>query len=626
MQLNPIEHAQKGKDEKEADAKVLAYLSDCGLDTSVISVDDIDDKSLAFLSQWAEKEASAEDSRAPTLDDTLHEMHELQDLHCEQNAGISENSGGENQGSRRVHFEEALGQEKTSNRESSSSFDEIISKFHSLSRAHLELEQLNLLSSSLRAMAPGARQTNQTEAATSEHNEKEEELDLETLEPWQRVLFQKMDKQTKAIEKCQNQIDVLTNIVAINIVTAKDSFSHPSANAPRGTQPIQPPPASNGVPQQPQAQMQPQLPNQPQISQLWTILDKVYHIPRNIYAYILSTRPIRVLLLIQREANNFDMGHPNNQRFIDVHLMMKLAFICMFLRARIGNNEQRGAARKTNQKRGGAGGSPLDFLGEMVSLWRSHSAELLMVASVIVYFIQTGLIVFLYKVIFKENVIAKVWRNEDIAEVNVGDNNMNGAGANHINDARDGENVLDRGRRRGRRDRMPQAANEENPVIAREGENENQGPGHAQEPLNPPQNQILRGVANFQPNINIDNTFVGGVLDPPFQLNGDEERVRNAPREEIFLGHMIDGMKDVLYLFGSFFLSFFPMWRPRVREVVREEGNDNVRRGQPEQDDGREAVRADVAAQNGQDDANENAEDAPDGENEEAVEDRHDNE
>ena len=623
MQLNPVEHEQKGKDEKEADAKVLAYLSDCGLDTSVISVDDIDDKSLAFLSQWAEKDTSAEESRVPTLDDPLHE---LQDLHCGQTAGISENSSGENQGSRRGHFEEALGQEKTSNRESSSSFDEIISKFHSLSRAHLELEQLNLLSSSLRAMAPVARQTTQEATIdTSEHNDKEEELDLEALEPWQRVLFQKMDKQTKAIEKCQNQIDVLTSIVAINIVTAKDSFSHTSANATRESQSIQPSPASNGVNQQLQAQIQPQLPNQPQISQLWTILDKVYHIPRNIYAYILSTRPIRVLLLIQCEANNFDMGHPNNQRFIDIHLMMKLAFICMFLRARIGNNEQRGAARKTNQKRGGAGVSPLDFLGEMVSLWRSHSAELLMVASVIVYFIQTGLIVFLYNVIFKENVIAKVWRNEDLEDVNVGENDMGGAGANHINYARDGENVLDRGRRRGRRDRMPQAANEENPVIAHEGENENQGQGHAQEPLNPPQNQILRGVANFQPNINIDNTFVGGVLDPPFQLNGDEERVRNAPREEIFLGHMIDGMKDVLYLVGSFFLSFFPMWRPRVRELVREEGNDNVRRGLPEQNDGHEAIRADVA-QNGQDDANENAEDAPDGENEEAVDDRLDNE
>jgi len=624
MQRNPIEYEQKGKDEKEADTKVLAYLSDCGLDTSVISVDDIDAKSLAFLSQWANKNTSAEDSRATTLDDTLHEMNELQDLHCGQNAGLSENNSGENQG-RPVHFQVALGQEKTSNHDLSSSFDEITSKFRSLSRAHLELEQLNLLSSSLRAMAPGARQTNQTGATTctSEHNEKEEELDLETLEPWQRALFQKMDKQTKAIEKCQNQIDVLTNIVAINIVTAKDSFSHPSANAPHGTRSIQPPRASNGVPQQLQAQMQPQLQNQPQIPQLLTILDKVYCIPRNIYAYILSTRPIRVLLLLQHEANNFDMGNPN-QRFIDIHLMMKLSFICIFFRARIGNNEQRGAARKLNQKRG-AGGMPLDFLGEMVTLWRTHSSELLLVASVIVYFIQTGLIVFLYKVMFKENVIAKVWRNEDLEAVNVGEITMDGAGANHINDARNGEHVLDRGRRRGRRDRMPQAANEENPVIVREGENENQGlVGHAQEPLNPPQNQIRRGVANFQPNINIDDTFVGGVLDPPFQLNGDEERVRNAPREEIFLGHMIDGVKDVLYLFGSFFLSFFPMWRPRVRELVREEGNDNVRRGRHEQNDGREAVREDIAAQNGQDDANENAEDASDDETEGPAEDRHD--
>jgi hypothetical protein len=54
-------------------------------------------------------------------------------------------------------------------------------------------------------------------------------------------------------------------------------------------------------------------------------------------------------------------------------------------------------------------------------------------------------------------------------------------------------------------------------------------------------------------------------------------------------------MKDVLYLFGSFFLSFFPMWRPRVREVVEENRN-------PQQ----ELIRGGEVPQETQDDTDEN--------------------
>ena len=37
--------------------------------------------------------------------------------------------------------------------------------------------------------------------------------------------------------------------------------------------------------------------------------------------------------------------------------------------------------------------------------------------------------------------------------------------------------------------------------------------------------------------------------------------------EQILLDKVFDSVKDVLYFFGSFFLSLFPMWHPRAREV-----------------------------------------------------------
>jgi len=50
-------------------------------------------------------------------------------------------------------------------------------------------------------------------------------------------------------------------------------------------------------------------------------------------------------------------------------------------------------------------------------------------------------------------------------------------------------------------------------------------------------------------------------------------------------------MKDVFYLFGSFFLSFFPMWRLRIRAVVREDRNIDARRDEQEQIGGGEVAQ-----------------------------------
>jgi hypothetical protein len=575
MQRNPIESGPKVADKKEVEAKVLAYLSDCGLDTSDISVNDIDGQSLAFLSQWAENGTVVKEVKSSaSLDNKMHVIHELQDLRYQNEGEVFENNSRD---SRRAEIHNSDSQSQNNN-EGVASFSEVDAKPITLPRAQMEIDRAKLLLSSLQSIT-GTKQLNQAGVAET-HDVENDELDLKELEPWQRILFRKLDEQTKAIERCQNQIDALANIVIAN-----ESSTDPSATTPRGTPSSQSLHAPSAEPQTTQLPQQVQLQNDLPAPPVVTIADKVFDIPCRICAYSLSTRPIRVFVLLKREAKKFNMGNPN-QPFIDIQLMMKLSFICMFLRSRIGSNARRGGGRKLDQNKKEGGG----LLGEMLALWRTRSIELLVVSSIIVYFIQTGLFYFLYHVIFKDNVIAKVWRDEDLQE-NI--DNAVGDGANLINEAGDGNALRREERRRGRRDRRPLGADDNIP-----GENEIQGLGQEQEqdPLFPPQHDNRPQIRpNFQPNINLDETFVGGVMDPPFHLNGDEERIRNAPREEIFLGYIIDGMKDVLYLFGSFFLSFFPMWRPRVREVVEENRN-------PKQ----ELIRGGEVPQETQDDTDEN--------------------
>jgi len=191
----------------------------------------------------------------------------------------------------------------------------------------------------------------------------------------------------------------------------------------------------------------------------------------------------------------------------------------------------------------------------MLNIWKEYSSTLLVVAAVIVYFIQTGLILFLYKITIQDNVIGRILANKDLDENN-NQNNAADAAAENQNAGRV---------RRGRRDRAPI----QNNII---GNDANVAPGAVQQNGDPGEArqeggnnaQQGRGVGRLNMNLNLNETFIGGMVDRPF--DGHEGMARNLPREEVFLGQMIEGMKDVLYLFGSFFLSIFPMWRPRQRE------------------------------------------------------------
>eukprot|EP01083_Nonionella_stella_P216193 777430_1 len=114
--------------------------------------------------------------------------------------------------------------------------------------------------------------------------------------------------------------------------------------------------------------------------------------------------------------------------------------------------------------------------------------------------------------------------------------------------------------RRGRRDRAPivgqrgvMGIND----IGGNGEEGNDPAGaNARRQNNNPVN--LGGIRAVRADFanRLDNTFMAGVIDPTNEQvrpgdgnrNNNDRQNANIPREEILLVHMLEGMKDVLYL------------------------------------------------------------------------------
>ena len=86
-------------------------------------------------------------------------------------------------------------------------------------------------------------------------------------------------------------------------------------------------------------------------------------------------------------------------------------------------------------KNGSSGNDDDDtFLDRMVGLWKMYRVHIFMMCALTTYMLQTGLGQFLYRVFVKENIIRRVWLNEDLVE----------EGRGQVGDGR-----------RGRRDRRP---------------------------------------------------------------------------------------------------------------------------------------------------------------------------
>lgn len=517
----------------EVEAKVMSYLIDCGMDPSTISVKDIDEKSLLFLAEYADNSFEAEDNKvggdrkegdSPRIEKMNNGDAVIDIQYREPHNDVSEPD----------HFD-------------------LNGSIQTLSGKQVEITRLKLMAESLKTLLV----TNDgSEKKDNAEPDNEHEIDMDELEPWQKALFHKLDKQAESIEKCQEQIQALTKIVALNAIVDNGTPQTQTMNRPVFIPPNPNAHAAqvNTTPPRGQGNRGPVLVAAEENLGAQTFLDKVLCIPRTTYNFIKTSRPIRIVTALRREADNFHIPGNRNQAFLDFHLMFKLAFICVFLRARMGSNNRRGY----QQSKGNG------IVAEMLSLWKYHSNLLLITAAVIVYLVQTGLILFLYKITMQDNVIGQILRNKDLEE----DTEANGEVAAAVAEDQNGARA-----RRGRRDRAPAGnhainanVNAAEPPQENGNQNEANGGGGQEGNGNVQVDRMEADRAGrFNMNFNVDETFIGGVVDRPF--DGNEEIARNLPREEIFLGQMIEGVKDVCYLLGSFFLSIFPMWRPRQREM-----------------------------------------------------------
>jgi len=636
--------------------KVMKYLKVCGIDPSQISVDDIDPSSLAFIVDWAEnnpvdtyygldqgntgsaagaeeketKEASTRSSgvsvgvgvqNSTNNDDggdkdvlamAVSELVASDDIHNDPERKVEQEKIRQNPlptlskrdicssciepNCKGIDTGITTADPKELN-ENEQKMKKISTEMTKSSGASGASDEWSKLADACREHS-AALEAIVKPMAEAEAKVKVEKINYDELEPWQRALFQRLDNQEKAIEKCQIQIQKLMFIAqdqAVDRITRKvyESLEHgrnisresstsaptpaPAQNAPRGAvDVVAPDPNANAN----------ALPNAIAVDNT-PVMDKLLHIPRSCYKFIITSRPVRVVKLLRHEAANF--RHPGNPRFFDIQLMFKLAFICMFLRARISGGSSRNLKGTGGKKvRRGKG-----IIFEVIEMTRENSAVMLPISAVIVYFIQTGLLSFVYQNIVKNNVIARVWRNEDL-----GDDNDAAGGpqvVEAVGGARDAIGVRDNAEnevqnmennallRRGRRDRAPIAGQRDamgiNDVRVNGGEGDAPAGANARRQNNNPLN--LGGIqaavrADFANRL--DDTFMAGVIDPTNEQvrpgdgnrNDNDRPNANIPREEILLVHMLEGMKDVLYLFGSFFLSLFPMWHPRAREGVPE--------------------------------------------------------
>ena len=434
----------------------------------------------------------------------------------------------------------------------------------------------------------------EVDGASAAAKEEEEEVDMSTLEPWQRALFRRMDEQTRLVRQIEGRVDALAE--TIRIQQQQQSFGHqhqlfgqqPSFQQPEATiatrmmeipqnrdeavqmlRNIPPPPGGNapGFAQQGGAIQQEgrPLPNQPQQQQFFflsllellvegliTILTAPYAVGLHITSMLITLRPVRLLRHLYREADRRGV-----LRRFDLSLLFKFVFVSAILAGRTG-----GAGRRRGGNRAG-GGAELLSLAE---LWDRHRLSILIGGTVLALLYQTGFVNLVWDVIVKEDAIGMIWRDEDIRNeeeagpvVEAADNAENDNAA-----ARGGVDAADAAEGNGAR--INQDANQANNAANGGGGNAGAAAAAARQPA--------RRAPQPRPAPPQQPGFFGGGIEP-VPANGGFSA----------LGFVV----DIVYIIGSLFLSLLPAWHP---EPIRRPPP-----GEPQQG-------ANAAGDNGDGDAN----------------------
>lgn len=597
---------------------IMNYLVQCGLDTSSaqFSIDDVDESSMALLLQLSNQsstDVNNEENRdgfscvksEHTDNDKLFDnmmvkdkkMKSLQkaDLKVKSEKKVQMKKEGDSvpiipplQVEDNIKIENGRDEVMNSTNLLRNTVSQMANVMENKRMENRDFEQVlaqySLDSESFAQSSSATNRTNGTKSKlspfnnASSHNGDDE---------WQKILFNKMDEQHEHISKCQEQIQSLAKLIAQdmverrqiletliqngnskNVVSSLTSPSLPSSKDPSMfMQPTINEAATNentfsrshttpsvSTSQQPQPPLAAaNLP--PGQSFLFTLLEgfftRLLFFPRQFITYMNSTKIVRLVNLIKEETVKFrQRGELRNGRFIEWTLIMKLCFFCFIIFARFENYDD--SIKRTLSS---ASGKKARKELAALELWQSRRSFGIVFIVVFVYLWKTGLWKLFHQLLVKDNVLLRVWRNEDLNNNNQNENN---------------DNNNNPPRRRGRRDRY-------NDNNVDENNNEN---GNAQGPLEPEGQQAqpvqgrLRNIANYVQ----EQTFLGGQIDHPINRlnnNNNNNNRHPVPREQILLDKAIDGAKDVMYLFGSFFLSLFPMWNPRPREIPEVNGNND---------------------------------------------------
>jgi len=346
---------------------------------------------------------------------------------------------------------------------------------------------------------------------------------------------------------------------------------------------------------------------------LRSMFSKLILLPRQSYDSIILSRPVRLFRLLRSEARNH--GHHAGQgiRFIDLSLIFKLLFVCYIFTIKLKSRQIRVGHISENDH---------DII---VTFWVQYRITIFLLCVVIMYGLQTGIVQFLYHVLIKKNGLRMIWRNEDLFsqcsknetpkeemnKVNIGQNrNIDDKSEKNI---RYGTSLNTM--RRGRRDRMVHC----HQTIERE---DVDSLVHGNEGEHPEfeENIHLPGVLNADGNDSVNvvtglkrifmNSFIVGAIHGrrmneaktdscEFEVkakmkskysdmlkvgdrnNGDNNIFTESgieTRTENHLCHLdvlYDFLMDIMYIFGSLFLSLLPMWRPWMVEVVIQEDDED---------------------------------------------------
>ena len=607
----PLSTSTRNNDNNDKET-VMKYLKTCGLDTDASSdekkfdMEDIDDSSMAMLIQLSQQYFDGGNANGQKREEVVEPVLVVEGQEDEKE---SKNKDKQQSNSVSIVSDEVSSREdgKKSMEAPSHTNEELLfakqTRFENRDfeklLAQFSLDTKSFEKTRARKLIKKTNSSPELELSNSKHDTYAQSNDLDNSDDdWQQVLSDKLERNNDQIAACSEQIQSLARLIAQDMVERRQIWDlmqqqqqqqYPHHLNPQMTFQNNQDQTGNDSIHRDHQQPQNDEVFTPGQSFIFTLLETfityLFFLPRKIINYTQSTRIYRILQLIQTEAKTFrENGQLRNNLFFDFTLICKIVFFCFFLFVRFDAYDE-------SAKRSLASSSSKRAKKELaeLQLWQSQRIVILMVSAVIVYFVRTGIWRFIYHITIKDNVVRRVWRDEDLNDERDAD-----VDANH-DDGRNGQRRGSRDRDRGRG--QPNDGNMEGEQAAdADGGDNNPANNNNDDNRNDNNNdpRLIRGLRNTMEYVQ-GQTFIGGYIDRPIVRDQNEEQPPHlqVPREQILIEKVIDSVKDVVYLFGSFFLSLFPMWHPKPREAPvvvddnrdeqeQNEHNDNMDGGEEE--------------------------------------------